>query len=285
MSADLDAPWVQSSKHIQRLQKQMLLRAQKQRRHKIPLGPAAFGLEPGDIIEWNSTRNGYIDKLFEVEAVDCFDNLTIVARIVELDEDDYDWNPGSDYTAPPSLDIDEPFPAAKAVLNFAVSPVTVVGASGVRPSIRVTWDDPEDDDTIAMLVEYRLAAAPNDVFTARASDVAGGLLMLAGDLQPDTDYEVRGTFESFSGWASAPTSWVPVTTPDARLGLDDLDDDLVLQAGQQLGGPGARHHVGHRAIRFASPVGLLRHAPAEVNAGGDDGELEIGQRHIELPVP
>ena len=54
--------------------------------------------EPGDTGTWNSTRNGYVDKLFRVDSVIDRANFDCVFNVTEIDPADYDWDHTTDYT-------------------------------------------------------------------------------------------------------------------------------------------------------------------------------------------
>lgn len=82
---------------VQRLMVSAKAEARKFRRHSIVLPPAAWGLEPNDTVQWNSVKNGYIDKLFLVEQVTDNDNLDNAVVIVEIDPSDYDFDPDTQY--------------------------------------------------------------------------------------------------------------------------------------------------------------------------------------------
>lgn len=223
VSADLNVPWVQSGNHIQRLQKQMLAKARKERRHQIPLPPSVWGLEPGDVVEWTSDRNGYVAKLFEIDAVEDLLDLSSIVSFTEIDETDYDWNAGADLIPEADGSLGVTRPAAKVITGFAAEGIAQAGTNGtVRPAIRVSWDDPLDADVTTVRVHYRLASAPTDIATAFSDDPPSGALIIA-NLQPLTNYEVRAQFESFNGWATQASSWIPVITPAAYLSQADLD--------------------------------------------------------------
>lgn len=224
VSADLDAPFVQSGNHMQRLMKQILLKAQKQRRHVLPLPPEMWGLEPGDVITWTSTRNGYDAKLFEIDAVEDFHDLSLVVSVTEIDEADYDWDADEDLIpeADGSLVVNRPAP--KVVSGFAAEGLLLTAPSGARrPAIEISWTDPEDDDIEAVQFEVWISGDSQHKASGRSDEVTAGSIVYTGDLHSLTDYQVRARFISFNGYA---TSWslpIEVTTPDARLTLAEVD--------------------------------------------------------------
>ncbi|ODR93518.1 hypothetical protein AUC70_11675 [Methyloceanibacter stevinii] len=223
VGADLDVPVVQSGKHFQRLQQQLLNNAAKERRHNLPLPPSAWGVEPGDVLQWTSEHNGYEDKLFEVEHVTDDHSLDSVAAVLEIDHDDYDFDPETDLIEEPDgvLDVDRPAP--KEVGSFAVAGVANVGTNNtVRPAVSVSWDDPDDADVTAIRVAYRIAGQVDEPGYAFSYEPAAGQLLIV-NLQPATNYEVKAQFESFNGWATETTPWLPVVTPDIRFSQNDFN--------------------------------------------------------------
>lgn len=227
LPADLQAPMVQSWSQMQRLMLQMLQRARQQRKHTVPLGPGAFQIEPGDIIEWDSERNGYDDKLFEVDAVDYEPNLNVTLQVTEVDPDDYDWDtlfelPEADGRLVTLL------PAAKVITGFDAEGIVFHGDLGTRrPAIRVTWTPPEDDDLVTVRWQLRVAADPTNFTSGSTDDVAAGSLIIAdGGLQSLTNYQVRARFESFNGWGTEWSLWINVQTPDARIVAADFEESL-----------------------------------------------------------
>lgn len=231
LPADLDAPMVQSDAHMQRLMQQMMRKARQQRRHVLPLGPEAFGLEPGDSIEWNSTRHGYVDKIVRVDAVDIHSNLNVTAAVTEEDPDDYDWEAETDLLptpAPPSLVWNRPSP--KVLQDFAAEAYLHAGDNGaLRPGIRLTWTPPEDDDVNGVAIQLRRADLPDDIvnLSIDSDGVEAGQTLILSGLASLTDYDVRARFRSFNGYATEWSLWIPVTTPDARLGEAELNATLT----------------------------------------------------------
>lgn len=238
LDADLDVPWVQSPSHMQRLQKQMLLKSRKERRHTIPLPPAAFGLEPGDHIEWNSERNGYVEKLFEVESVDWHPNLDVTASIIEVDHDDYDWVEDDDYIPQPVGSLVADRPAPKIIDGFDAAGAIHAGANGIeRAAIRVTWDLPEDGDLAEVEVQVRRSALIPDAATFTTNEPAAGEMLILAAITPGTAYQVRGRYVSFNGFETEWSLWIDVTTPDVRIVQSELSKQLdatVRQVNERL---------------------------------------------------
>lgn len=222
LPASLDAPMVQYGPQMQRLMRQYLKRARRGRKHQLSLPPWAFRVEAGQVVLWNSTRNGYVDKLFEVDGVDYHTNLCVTLALTEVDPSDYDWEDGfelpeSDGPLPSNI------PEPKVIAGFSAAPITVEGDDGTKkPGIELTWDDPDDDDSYRVVFQVRRAAQPLNVQTGENNEPQSGKVVIVGGLAPDTDYEVRGKFDSRSGYRATWSLWIPVTTPDARLSDRDF---------------------------------------------------------------
>ena len=229
IALELDIPWVQSARQAQQLCRQILQKAQRQRKHRIPLGPDNWGLEPGDVIEWNSDRNGYVDKLFVVDAVEDYHDLSLVASITETDPSDYSWTQASDFeTEDTDSDLEVDLPLAKAApganqspgFGIIVSTSTILGdLSTLRPAITLSWDDPQDGDIVGAVSQYKLAnASPTtDVLEATTDNPTDNALRITSGLQPLTDYLVRTRFLSQHGYPTDWTDWQLIQTPDSRI--------------------------------------------------------------------
>lgn len=226
LPASLDAPMVQYGPQMQRLMRQYLKRARRGRKHRLSLPPSAFRVEAGQVVEWNSTRNGYVDKLFEVDGVDYHNNLCVTLALTEVDPADYDWEDG--FEAPESDgELPSNIPGPKVIGGFSAAPITVEGDAGTKkPGIELTWDDPEDDDSYLVNFQVRRAAQPLNVQNGQSNEPQSGKIVIVGGLAPNTDYEVRGQFVSRSGYDASWSLWIPVTTPNALLTDADFIEGL-----------------------------------------------------------
>ena len=224
--ADLDAPMVQSGPHMQRLMQQVLARAKQQHRHSLPLPPALFGVEPGDVLEWNSERNGYEDKLFEVTGCEIDASLITVAHLLEVDPADYDWE-ASDELPQAIGSIVQHRPAPKIIDDFDAQPYTHIGTTGQkRAGIRYTWTPPEDDDLARFRIQIRLAASPTEIVNHDFDEPEIGAGIVLSGLAGATNYETRGRPESFNGFGTEWSLWIPITTPNVGVGVDELSAEM-----------------------------------------------------------
>lgn len=224
---------------VQRLQKSAVLEAQRARRHTLTLGPEAWRLEPGDIVQWTSERNGYTDKLFRVDGVADKANLDILIDITEVDPSDYDWTPAEDYT--PIIDgpVGIVGPPPLVITGWQVLPAIIYDEQGRprRPGIEVRYDGGLVD---VYSVRVQVRPQGGDTFyDAEVPYSSPFAVILNGEFSPDTIYEARGIYVRDSGQESTWSAWLTVTTPDVKLipgldfdpfegvtGFDQLAEDL-----------------------------------------------------------
>lgn len=238
-SVSLDMVW--SASQVQRLQQSALEEAQRARRHTYVLGPEFWILEPGDIVQWSSVRNGYVDKLFRVDGVADRADLDVLVDMTEVDPSDYDWDFNTDFTPV----VDGPIqlvgtPALPAV-GWQVYGVEVLDSEGRarRPGIEV-WYQPGLQNIEFVRVQVRMPGATNPFIDIVVNYGSPWRTQIAGNFINATDYEVRGLYLTYDRAPADWSAWLTVTTPDVKLtpgldfdpfegviGFDDLDDDLA----------------------------------------------------------
>ena len=207
--------FVPYGEQVQRLQKSGLEESQRARTHVLPLPPAYWIVEPGDVGVWNSNRNGYIDKLFRVDSVVDRANLDIVLNCTEIDPTDYDWTHAVDYTGVSTGVTIIPRPAAQGVVDWFAEGYTLydAGGTGRRPAIRIVWDG-SLDGIVGIQYEVRLAIDDSHVTRGRTDQYAVGALIISQGLIDNTIYEVRGQYLPSSPRDMLWSDWLTVTTPD-----------------------------------------------------------------------
>jgi hypothetical protein len=253
--AQLTLPIVFDGVQAQLIGQQALAIARRFRRHNLNLPPEARVLGPLDAIAWTSARNGYIAKIFDIVLVEDQPNGLAALALRERDPSDYDWSDGDILPDDPGISIKPPRPLLP--VDFAVFPTVVVDASGAgrRPAIRLEWS--RVDGVTAIAYRIRLAADkthvpvqgearnPDPDATVVGLKIGGRPILLdgrpavysvitevgvgsaiigAGAVLPLTAYEVQPWYVPDGLGQDAP--WLPVTTPDARLGEADLSDPL-----------------------------------------------------------
>jgi len=213
---------------VQRLQKSALLEARRARRHDLTLPPVFWLVEPGDVGEWTSVRNGYVDKQFRVDAVTDRANLDVLLTMVEVDPTDYDWDHDTEFKPSVVGPTTIPRPAPQGIVDWFAEPATVndSGGSPRRPAIRISWDG-SLAGVVGIQYEVRLNSSGEHVTRGRSDQLATGALLISQGLLPDTAYEVRGQYLPSAPRDMLWSDWLDVTTPDIRLSLADFSDELT----------------------------------------------------------
>ncbi|MDH7786321.1 hypothetical protein QBD01_002342 [Ochrobactrum sp. 19YEA23] len=234
---DVPMDYVYRSGQVQRLMKAALNEARRARRHTFVLPPSYWTLEPGDVISWTSARNGYVNKLMRVDGVTDKANLDVVVDLTEVDPSDYDWDPDTDYTPPVFAPIGTIRPTPQPIVDFAAVAAVAVDSNGNnrRCAILLSWDG-DQPDVDQVMFEVRTAFDLGVIYVGRTERVdVGSMLIAPGTLLPNTGYQIRARYNTYSG--NRPFEWsdgIPVTTLDIRLGpldiypidIDQLNQDI-----------------------------------------------------------
>lgn len=238
-SVSLDMVW--SIGQVQRLQRSALEEAQRARRHTFVLGPEAWVLEPGDIVSWTSARNGYLTKLFRVDGVADRADLDVLLDLTEVDPSDYDWDFDTDFTpvidGPLVLVDTPPLPA----IGWQAYGVEILDNDGRarRPGIEVAYQ-PGLANVESVRVQVRMPGAAEPFIDI--PPIAYGSpwrTQIAGQFVNNTEYEVRGIYETYDRAPAEWSAWLSVITPDTKLipgldfdpfegvvGWDSLEDEI-----------------------------------------------------------
>ncbi|MBZ9922509.1 phage tail protein, partial [Mesorhizobium sp. BR1-1-7] len=116
---------VYRSIQVQRVMKAALAEARRARRHTFIMPPAYWVLEPGDIVQWTSARNGYVSKLFRVDGIGDGENLDVTVDMTEVDPTDYSWDPDTDYKPPVFSPVGPVHPPTQVMSGWSVAPYTI----------------------------------------------------------------------------------------------------------------------------------------------------------------
>lgn len=240
LMANVSLDMVPYSGQVQRLMLSALREAQRARRHTFVVGPEYWVLEPGDVIEWTSERNGYVSKLMRVDGMADRANLEVMLDLTEVDPSDYDWDQDTDYT-----------PVTEGPLQLVgTPPLPMVGwqAYGVpvkdelgrdrRPGIEV-WYQSGLQGVREVRVQVRVPDATNPFIDLVVPYGSPWRIQIPGNFPPDTTYEVRGIYVLENGGEAEWSAWLEVVTPDVKLtpgldfdpyagvvGFESLGDDL-----------------------------------------------------------
>lgn len=225
---DVSLDFVPYSAQAQRLMKSALDAAQRARRHTIAFPPMFWYVEPGDVGEWTSVRNGYDAKLFEVNGAVDKANLDVTLDLTEVDPSDYDWNHDTDFqSSVPGATVSVP-PVPQGVVDWAVEGVVLKDAAGNdrRPAIRMTWDG-DMPGVVGIQYEVRLKSDASDVTRGRTDQLSAAAIIVTQSLLPNTQYQARGQYLPSTPRDMLWSDWLDVTTPDIRLSGLDFDADAL----------------------------------------------------------
>lgn len=238
LMADVSLDFVPYPEQVQQLMKSALAEAQRARRHTLVLPPQYWPYAvPGAVLSWTSERNGYVDKWFRIDGAVDRANLDVMIDITEVDPDDYDWNPATDYTPPVDGALGTLRPPPQPLVGWQVFPATIGEPGKELPSIRVAYAG-NLDDVRAVRVQARLSGGASAFFDGEvpygdpATNDNPASVILSGTFTPGADHEVRGIFVPFGERATEWSEWLPVTTPNVWINdvydidLDRLADDV-----------------------------------------------------------
>lgn len=217
---DVALPTVPNKTQVQQLMKAWLRDVRRMRVHNIALPPEGLLINPLDVVDWTSTRNGYTGKDFEVSQVS-IDPRTLCTTLSmrEKDSGDYAWIVGDEIatTAPSAIKVQ---PGALAVSGWTVSATSVRDAGDVarRPAIAISWTTPIPAVTDVKW-QVRVQATSRQVTTGQTPLVDGSDI-ISGGLLPDTQYQVRARYVSAK--STSWTAWTSVTTSSLYLGNSDI---------------------------------------------------------------
>lgn len=227
--ADVDLSACPYHGQVQRLLKSAMLEALRERRHTIVLPPWAQCLEPGDIVQWTSVRNGYVDKWFRIDGLAYKANLDVMLQITEVDPSDYDWHQDTDYVPPVFAPMEIIRPAPQPIVSFDAEGIIEYDELGLprRGGALLTWDGSKTD--IAG-VSYEIATAADDadiVLRERTDDAQRGAIKVWSQVfVPGSGYFARGRYIPSSPRDTTFSDWRPFIVPDVKYGLADFQNAL-----------------------------------------------------------
>jgi len=225
LMASVSLDMVYSIGQVERLQKSALEEAQRARRHTYVLGPEAWVLEPGDIIEWTSERNGYINKLFRVDGLADRADLDILVDMTEVDPADYDWDFDEDFTGVVDGPIQIVGPQPLPMIGWQAYGVEVLDNEdrARRPGIEV-WYQPGLSNIEFVRVQVRMPDAASPFIDIVVNYGSPWRTQIVGNLINNTEYEVRGVYMTYDRTLADWSDWLLVLTPNTKF-LPGLDFD------------------------------------------------------------
>lgn len=238
LPATVSFPFVASATQGQRLMQAMHRESRRFRTHSMTMPPEWWEYEVLDPVEWNSTRNGYDDKVGLITVMDDLSNGNQFIGWREQEPEDYAWVPETDEQPYATAPLVIARPAPQQIIGFAVEPYTGVDADANprRPGFRIYGYGAGLDDVREIWVQARLPETSALIIDGRApydiTEVAPSVAWAGDPLLPNMAYEVRGKLEPFSGRETEWSAWLPVTTPNVRLGMNDIEIELGEIAGE-----------------------------------------------------
>lgn len=203
-----------------------LAAARRARRHTFTL-PARYRLlEPGDVLQWNSVRNGYSGKLFRVDGVIDLPNCDLIVDVTEVDPSDhaaFDFDPGAFPALPAPLTPVRP--AITGVIGLKVSPTDLSDNLDAprRPAILAEWT--ASVDGVAGVI-FEIRPTDGDSFKAETRDFADGRFPISTGILPGVEYQVRARYVPIGDLECRFGGWLLVNSNDTRLSMDDFAPDL-----------------------------------------------------------
>lgn len=232
LMADVQFTFVPYSEQVQRLMKSALLTALRYRRHTITLPPKFWRYAvPGETLRWTSERNGYVNKLFTIEGVADKANLEVTVDVLECDPADYSWTSSTEFQPPAPAASGAIVPQPRPFVSPYAEPYILQDAANRsrRPAIRLTWDNNEETliGVIAIEWEIRLAGKTTVILSGSTDLVERGSTIISAGILPFTAYEIRMRYVHEEGLDPGIYSgYLPVTTPDIKLGIGDIEVEL-----------------------------------------------------------
>lgn len=222
--------FVPYTEQVQRLQKSAIEEAQRARTHTLTLPPAFWIVEPGDVAEWTSARNGYSAKQFRVDAISDKANLDVTLSLTEVNPDDFDWDTGADFTPVTGGGTLSPPPTPQGVALWDAQEYTLLDSTGLvrRPAILISWDGSQPGCN-GLKYEVRLASNGSSVTRGTVNSFSAGNRIITESILPATTYQVRGQYIPSTPRDMLWSDYVTVTTPDIRYSLAEFDAALKAQ--------------------------------------------------------
>lgn len=236
LPVELQLPATPFKRQVQRVRRAMLKEERRFRTHQFWLPPAAWVLEPGDVVSWTSARNGYVSKRFMVTAKSGEMTMNQLVTLRETNPADYDWS--ADFELPTAAGYVGPMRnPAQPMVGWEVEAGVIPDASGKsrRPAIFMRCAGALDDvKRVKAVVRVKATGkvvkrADNFPYEEPFEWPLSGAWLL-----PNVTYEVRGQLVLNNLRRRTETSeWLTVTAPDVRFSAEDFHLEEVTQQVQQ----------------------------------------------------
>jgi hypothetical protein len=233
--ADFDLPVVTNTNQAQRVMRTVVLDSRRQINHILQLPPDAYPLEPYDVINWNSDRNGYVNKKFVVTSIDDLHNCNQALAFRELNPSDYDWDTA--YELPDSVGPLVPVRPGALALDFTATAdqVDAPGGGKDKPAIRIDWSwNRPDIDLDFLRYEVRPQGGTKVVANGTIRNIEDGTrLITSSSFRFGRTYQVRafaqpdlrGRKGTWTAWKNVTCVIVDVPSAPTLTRISDLADD------------------------------------------------------------
>jgi hypothetical protein len=243
--ADVSLDFVPYTWQAQRVMQQALAEARRERKLTLVLPGSYYLALPGECITFTSVANGFITKLFRIDGAGDLASGNVIWDITEIDPDDY--SPDFEtYVPPVDGPLLPPTVPVQTIVAGSVAPALLNDSNGVarRPAVQFGWN-PDIEDVRAVGMQLRVKATGELIFSESHDNVAAGFVKVASARIIGAQVlQGRGRYYSRSGLVPQDwTGWLDVTTPDVRLSIHDINDEMRKLTGVLPG-------VGSLAERF-----------------------------------
>ena len=230
LMSDIDLPFVTGDAQVQRLMQNALQEARRARKHTITLPSNFWQVEPLDVVQWTSARNGYVTKSFIVDGIVDQVNGDEIFDLTEIDISDYSWNSSTDFTSVSRTSIASPLPPAQDVAGWTVTTEFLIDANGnaTTPGFRIHWNG-NVSGVDHLIWQIRLAGSRVIVLEGMSLDVESGERLLANNFLLNTDYEIRARYIPTTDRATSWTSWTLASRQQSEEPIVDISDFLSIQ--------------------------------------------------------
>lgn len=240
LAAGLSFPLVSRNEQVQRLAYSYLEDGRRFRQFRASFHPITWLLEPGDVIDGTILSEGYEGKQFEILEMSGRRTFVQTMTLREIDPADFD-SPASarqDWSVGPIQTI---YPPAQVVTGWAVSPYEYLDTQSRarRPGIQCFYAGAMDDiRAIEIMIRRPEEADPffSQEYPYDADNLTPSVVIVGDFILPGESYEVASIFVPYSGRDMEVSDWIPVTTPDIRLGpLDVQIDEIAAEVQEAVG--------------------------------------------------
>lgn len=281
LSETVELQAVSRREQAQRVMAAALKEARRARKHTITMPPSFWVLEPMDVVEWTSARNGYAAKQFRIDGVYDLPSGDVVLDITEVDPADYSWDASTDVVSFDPGGTDQQVVPAQTVGGFAVTGVVIADATSGqgRPAISVQWDGTVED-VLSVQIEIRHASTLQLVHTGQSADVASGEAIISAGILSDVGYEARAKYNPGSARDTAWTAWTAVTSPAHLLDTPDIADQAITVPSDAQGSNETKITDSHT---FASPLSVVSLAVTTSGARAEvAGQCQLSNREVQF---